>query len=251
MITFSKFPLAMTSLVGLSILSSAIAGDVKHISLTNGEVVEGEIIDEGETAYLIRIEGGEVVRVPYAQIDSVSLVNSDGASTTAGSTAKSDSSPPPNPAAGFADQTTTKIRQAMTDSNGQLTLSEGLTPVVVADISESGLARREFVDNTSAAWSAQPGVSLRAALESTSNPGRLFCPIRCDSIEKIWTESSMGTSVFNIEYETKVPDALKCGWGMRLKNVYRCCLVADGPRSPRLGALQVLEEEIRAYCNLH
>jgi hypothetical protein len=248
--TFSKFLVAMTVLVALSILSSAIAGDVKRIALTNGEVVVGEIIDEGETAYLVRIDGGDVVRVPYAQIDSVSLVNSDKAPTTVGSIAKSGSSPQTNPAEVFADQTTRKVRQAMAGPSGNLTLWTGLSPVVVADISKAEAASREFVDNTSAAWSAQPGVSIRSG-GSTSGGGRFFCPIRCDSIKKIWTESAMGTSVFNIEYETKVPNTIKCGWGMRPKNVYRCCMVAEGPRSPRLGAVRVLEEEIRAYCNLH
>ena len=52
----------------------ADAAPFKSFTLTNGRVVVGEVVDEGESAFLIRGADGEVLRIPYAELRSVIVV---------------------------------------------------------------------------------------------------------------------------------------------------------------------------------
>jgi hypothetical protein len=54
-------------------------GELKVYELKDGSVIVGEVIDEGETAYLVKTPDGENVRVAYDQVERVTVL---GATTT-------------------------------------------------------------------------------------------------------------------------------------------------------------------------
>ncbi len=52
----------------------ALAGDRKAYELKDGSVVVGEVIDEGESGYLVRTPAGETVRVEYSNVERVTVL---------------------------------------------------------------------------------------------------------------------------------------------------------------------------------
>jgi len=80
----------------LLLLPAPAFGDVerKAYELKDGSVVVGEVIDEGDTAYLVRTTDGETVRIAYDQIERVTTLGGATSDSVAATTL-----PPVPPAA--------------------------------------------------------------------------------------------------------------------------------------------------------
>ncbi len=64
----------------------------KLLHLTDGSFVAGQVVDESETAYLVRLANGDAVRVPYDDIINVQVLSGYGAERDS----DSDSDQPPS-----------------------------------------------------------------------------------------------------------------------------------------------------------
>ena len=76
-------------LVPLFLSEPALAETTKEFQLTDGSVVLGVVVDEGDSGYLIRDQDGRMIRVAYEDVQSVKRLKNDSFS---GSEASSDES---------------------------------------------------------------------------------------------------------------------------------------------------------------
>ena len=88
-VQFGQRPLNLIGLLCLLVAflaPSPAMADVtsKSYKLKDGTTVSGEVIDEGETGYLVRTEAGETVRVAYDQIVAVADLAAGGPEADAG-----------------------------------------------------------------------------------------------------------------------------------------------------------------------
>jgi len=65
----------------VSVVPSASAGEgeQKLFELNDGSYIAGEVIDETDTAYLVRMASGDTVRIAYDEIKRVQVLSEDGA----------------------------------------------------------------------------------------------------------------------------------------------------------------------------
>ena len=69
---------ALGLILALAWSSMVLAGTTKVIELKDGSAIVGEVIDEGDTGYLIKKRDGTTVRVKYDDIEEVSVLSDDG-----------------------------------------------------------------------------------------------------------------------------------------------------------------------------
>lgn len=65
------WPVAVVLVLFAVAVPLAAAAEQKTFKMKDGSVVVGEVIDEGEAAYLVRTTNEETIRVPYGEIEQV------------------------------------------------------------------------------------------------------------------------------------------------------------------------------------
>ena len=73
-----RYALAAGLVLALAWSSTVLAGTTKVIELKDGSAIVGEVIDEGDSGYLVRKRDGTTVRVKYDDIENVSVLTDDG-----------------------------------------------------------------------------------------------------------------------------------------------------------------------------
>lgn len=166
----------------------------KVYELKDGSVVVGESIDEGETAYLIRTTEGETVRVPYDQIDRVTVLGSEPREQNI----KPETTEPQVTLTCERDDA--ECRQLFaSETNAHLAeiLSTERSPLSSAAISNISFTRHTRYGGDLVEWSIREAVGDRKAakLESRNYPyldypglfqgdGR-YCPVACDILRDV------------------------------------------------------------------
>jgi len=207
-------------------ISSANAGSRKSFKLQDGCVVVGEVIDEGESGYLVNTEAGEVIRIPYSDVVSVQRLD-DQVETT---------EQPHNQDSNEEEWKKRESREAFAEAGNKLFRHTGGAKVFVANIWETYDERGGDFDIPDE-WRDYAGV--------LSQDGYHYCPIACDHIE----EYLQALGVLSILYYQNLPKFISRGGPLNMNpKSHRQCWIDGGSGFFSKNILDSLQEEIVAYC---